>query len=696
MMLFQYLSKSSRAYIFSHITIRKRYIFCLAKNGPCVTNEGLCNKAIIAKHSNNATLDRSIGTFFPNITDFTNCKDYLRKSISGRSFDANSDDWEYLLDQIVETLPAETGNIQEFEETKESRKHGKFRGTTNFVKQYHCHSFALNVCVEVGNISAAFALLEQMKRSNEKITDIHRKLVLKAFQRHFERENDGIKSGDLKSLSVKDKLVEAKLVDQVICICDDVIKNERLATDYSHLDALISVATTLAYTSKWLDGYELWDKLRTYDSTKLKICTDSEPTFLSDPATPVFGRLHKCAYTLAKSALRDGREDLFWIILNDHSFHNNHVYIRYGVNNEMLKKNEEIFEEYLRHCKEKFKGSSVESFDALSKLFEYMRKHFMLISMSFYKVLEDMFLENELSIDTQAAFRKGMKKCVRVKQTKLGDAYHCKNCRQPIGSPHLSQKDIDLLKDNIISRLIVKDDIYQSSHPNELKKFDAILAKNENFDIVVDGLNVCGLASQEVKTKEYYTKERKYSLKNFQNNQNFILYTVLKKLKQQGLKTLLIHRKHLKRFQNFNEIRELCQYVILDDTSNDDPFFIAAALNSGPKTYILTNDLLRVHNNQLNDPYLQRIFSYWQMLCQVRCKWLAYKSCRSDEKGLFNAEDGSYRKPQLYFPDNRVIRATRNSHGWHIPITPAIPVQNKANNVPITMIRPTDWACISK
>ena len=84
------------------------------------------------------------------------------------------------------------------------------------------------------------------------------------------------------------------------------------------------------------------------------------------------------------------------------------------------------------------------------------------------------------------------------------------------------------------------------------------------------------------------------------------------------------------------------------------------------------------------------------MLCQVRCKWLAYKSNRSDENGLYNANDGSYRKPQLYFPDNRVIRATRNAHGWHIPITPAIPIQNTAKNVPISMIRPTDWACISK
>ena len=106
--------------------------------------------------------------------------------------------------------------------------------------------------------------------------------------------------------------------------------------------------------------------------------------------------------------------------------------------------------------------------------------------------------------------------------------------------------------------------------------------------------------------------------------------------------------------------------------------------------------MLRQHNNGLEDPYLQRIFSYWQMLAQVKCKWLVFKTDHPNNKGIFNPKDNSYRKVMLYFPDNRVIRATRNTHGWHIPITGKMPHQNEGGNVPQTMIRPTDWACISK
>ena len=113
-------------------------------------------------------------------------------------------------------------------------------------------------------------------------------------------------------------------------------------------------------------------------------------------------------------------------------------------------------------------------------------------------------------------------------------------------------------------------------------------------------------------------------------------------------------------------------------------------------TLHLTNDMLRQHCWNLEDPYLKRIFSYWQMLAQVKCKWLSFQSISPNDHGLFNSDDGSYQKVMLYFPDNRVIRATRNTHGWHIPITGNKPRQNDGQNVPLTMIRPTDWLCISK
>ena len=654
-----------------------RNIPCSVQNGPITRKRHLLNTVnAYQRNVSQSTLTRKS---FPNITDFSNCKEYLQKSLENRSADIISEDWEYLLDQIVETLPA-TSEL------------------TKLVRPYNCHSFALGICAEVGNTSAAVALIEYMKRSDEEITDIHRKFVLNAYENHLKVSSSDVNNWSSKLLSASEKLTESLILD----ICKDITKKVpliQITSNYSQIDLLISVVNTLVHTSKWLEGYKLWKKLSKNDGTNSKVCTGAEPKYLKDESTPIFGRLHRSAWSLANVALNNDREDIFWTILNDSSFHNNHVYIRHGVNNEMLKKNEDIFEQYLRHCKKKYADSPNEESDAISKLFEYMRTHFILISLEFYRVLEHILSETQQKMGSELIAGVN-KKCIRVKQNKFGGPTKCKNCLQPISSPHLSQKDIDLLKENIVSKLILKDDVYHSSDPSELRMFDAVLAKSGSFDIIVDGLNVCGLAGNSQydfykKKFDSYAKERKYSL-DYYRHQEFILQSVLEKLNERGLKPLLIHRKYLKNYRNLKEIKKLCRYVILEVNSNDDPFFIAAALNSGPKTYILTNDMLRQHNNGLEDPYLQRIFSYWQMLAQVKCKWLVFKTDHPNNKGIFNPKDNSYRKVMLYFPDNRVIRATRNTHGWHIPITGKMPHQNEGGNVPLTMIRPTDWACVSK
>jgi len=674
-----------RVYLHSQSRLHSSGVFLSARNGLFATKEQLFKNIICTSHTTDTIQTRLIGSSFPNITDFSNCREYLLKAIENRKFEIDSDEWEYLLDQIVETLPANT--------------HGN-----NLVKHYHCHTFALGVCAEAGNASAAITLVEYMKRCDEKITDIHRKFACKAFQQQFKTSKQASSNNGINSSRASDRLIESSLVDKLLSICGEILQNESVSIDYSHIDVLTDVATALAYTSKWLEGYEIWEKLRHNKSTKEDICTDSEVNHgkiakyqvdeFTSESTPVFGRIHNIAFALARTALENSREDIFWTILNDASFHNNHVYIRYGVSNDMLKKNEDIYEEYLRYTVTKYRDRPTEALDALFKLFEYLRKHYVLISLNFYWVLHNILLENVQIFDTKSCTNKNNKKCVQMKQNKFGDTLRCKNCHESIGSPHLSQRDIDLLKDNIMSRLIVSDDIYQNSDPQELEKFDAVLTQKETFDIVIDGLNVCGLASQTVK-KEDTWKERRVNRPQNHRTQEFILLSVLKKLQEKGLKPLLIHRRYLEKFRNFHEIKKLCQYVILDTTSNDDPFFIAAALNSGPKTYILTNDMLRQHNTNLEDGYLRRIFSYWQMLSQVKVKWLSFITERPDDKGIFTAEDGSFRKVQLFFPDNRVIRASRNSNGWHIPITPAIPEQKLGRSVPRTMIRPTNWACIS-
>jgi hypothetical protein len=641
-----------------------------------------CKNGLSISHKKTLLFNRMLGTSFPKITDFTNCRDYLKFVISDKNFKIVPNDWVYLLDQILETLPAESSSDDETNNGgKVSHNSTRVRRRTKQpVKPYYCHSFTLSVCEELGDIRAALALLEYMKMSNEPITHVHRNYVFSAFKRRINNFNDQEEAKLHKTQNLNISDVEE---EELLKLCDDVVSDDTETSTLAHERLLINVASTLAYTKRWMDGYDLWNKLSASKTLNLSV---------QDNADELFSKLHNCAKELALTVLQNDREDLFWTIINDPSFHLNYLHIRDGLHGNLhMQENMKIFIHYVKNCKVKYQEKPVEAFDSISQLFEYFRKHHILVSLEFCNELENMFLEKQLF---SKASRIGSKlTCVRVKQIKHGTYNKCKSCDQTINSPHLSQNDFDLLKDNVIKRLIVQDDVYKSTDPKELQKFEALLSRKSDHDIVVDGLNVCGLATKWVRSPNK-AGQRVYN-KGVYEAQSFILVTVLRMLRERGFNVLLIHRNFLKKLYDYKEISQLCRYVILDDTSVDDPFFIAAAINSGPKTYILTNDLLRQHNFALKDPYLQQIFTYWQMQSQVKCKWLAFKGNNSKEKWLYNESDGVVRTPRLFFPDNRVIKATRTNCGWHIPIAPKPKSHIIDPLYPDSMIRPSDWACIS-
>ncbi len=54
----------------------------------------------------------------------------------------------------------------------------------------------------------------------------------------------------------------------------------------------------------------------------------------------------------------------------------------------------------------------------------------------------------------------------------------------------ISQTDFAKLRDTFLEKSLKKKDIYQTSHPQELSKFQEFLQQCKPYDIVVDGLNV--------------------------------------------------------------------------------------------------------------------------------------------------------------------------------------------------------------
>ena len=614
---------------------------------------------------------------FPNILDFTSCRDYLRAILSNNDLNIVSKDWPHLLDQIVDTLPAgsilDKGDKEQDPIVLDSKiTHKKEfitqrRYVTGVVKQYFCHTFALGVCAELQNTAAALSLLEHMVTSNEEVSNNHRKMVLKSFCNDAKQK---YASEDER----QNVLASKNLLDQILGLCDACLEAEK-TNKSGYSDVLVNIAATYAYTEKWLKGYELWENMRSNAEIDL----------------------HKCAVPLAFAALENGREDIFWKVVNDHSFHLNHIHLRFGAKDNRLVENMLVYIQYVRYCANNY-ARSPELFDKISQLFEYFNKHFMMVSPEFSIQLENIANHNKTYKDTTRLNVRRLTYYIGPS----GGPSTCKNCLQPIESQKLDEKDAHFLKNSIIDRLIIRDDVFKSTDPKELKKFQVLLSKNTDYDIVIDGLNLCGIVSKWDKRPDKkgiakLSNSRDYKVRANRHlpAQSFVLFSVVKGLHDKGLKILLIHRQWLKRMPCFKEIRELCQYVILEDESDDDLFFIASALNSGPGTYILTNDLLMQHSYALKDGYLQQLFSYWQMQAQVKCKWLTLKGFRESKNEKFHFEtfkesDGTIRKPHLMFPDNRVLRATKTSGGWHIPIVAREPKDLQ----PTYMVNPSDWVCV--
>lgn len=130
----------------------------------------------------------------------------------------------------------------------------------------------------------------------------------------------------------------------------------------------------------------------------------------------------------------------------------------------------------------------------------------------------------------------------------------------------------------------------------------------------------------------------------------------MKHFTQENKRVLILGREHMKRWPGFIKRVESNngQVFLTENLSQDDPFFIYAALKSGPNCSIFSRDLLRTHAHQLG-PELGAIFRRWQRIHQY-----SYRSPTTAST------------PKIFVqpPIKYKIEAHKNSSGiWHVPWT---------------------------
>ncbi|XP_075977220.1 mitochondrial ribonuclease P catalytic subunit [Anticarsia gemmatalis] len=210
----------------------------------------------------------------------------------------------------------------------------------------------------------------------------------------------------------------------------------------------------------------------------------------------------------------------------------------------------------------------------------------------------------------------------------------CSCCKETLKCLSLSNEEFTQLQQIVKDKLIVGSDLLLKSSTDELKRFTDTVQRFAPFDVVLDGLNIC------------------YAVANGPHIQKLrLLNDVVDYFTKENKKILLLGRKHMLKWNKkfIEKIMSKTCYFFTDNLSQDDPFFITAAIMSGPKTDIVSKDLLRGHLFNLKDQNLKLLFRRWQWQHQ----WMVFHE----------GHKGANIQPPLKFTPC----AQKTNNTWHIP-----------------------------
>ncbi|XP_063828849.1 mitochondrial ribonuclease P catalytic subunit [Ostrinia nubilalis] len=172
----------------------------------------------------------------------------------------------------------------------------------------------------------------------------------------------------------------------------------------------------------------------------------------------------------------------------------------------------------------------------------------------------------------------------------------CMCCNQQLDCLKLSEEEFQMLQQNIKQKLIVGSDLFLKTSPDELDRFLRFVNNTAPYDVVLDALNIA------------------YIARNGNLDRVSVLSMVVNYFESQNKRMLLLGRKHMlgwPRKQMQQIMGKTCSFFT-DDLSQDDPYFITAAILSGSHTDIVSKDLLRGHQFLLKDEQLRLVFRRWQ------------------------------------------------------------------------------------
>nr|XP_023014613.1 mitochondrial ribonuclease P protein 3 [Leptinotarsa decemlineata] len=212
----------------------------------------------------------------------------------------------------------------------------------------------------------------------------------------------------------------------------------------------------------------------------------------------------------------------------------------------------------------------------------------------------------------------------------------CKNCLEKLDYFDLKDEEFDDLKDKLFKNVIIGKDVFVKTNPEELQKFTRFVEDMGKFDVVLDGLNVAYTAG---------TRQPPQVLSG-------MVAAVVSHFVNQNKNVLVLGRVHMNNWPrtNWRYINEHATVFLTQNISQDDPYLLYCALNSGKDTIIVTRDLMRGHKFLLKNPKDKILFNRW--LTQRQYQFITIKNSN---------------KPIFRIPPQFSQVSQKNGTTWHIP-----------------------------
>ncbi|XP_056636669.1 mitochondrial ribonuclease P catalytic subunit [Diorhabda sublineata] len=231
----------------------------------------------------------------------------------------------------------------------------------------------------------------------------------------------------------------------------------------------------------------------------------------------------------------------------------------------------------------------------------------------------------------------------------------CQNCSNHLTKFDINNEEFEELKTKIFEKVILGRDVFVKTNPQELKLFEAFMSNSKRFDVVLDGLNIAYSAGTRQPPRVLAT----------------LLASVVSHFAEKNKEVLVVGRRHMTKWPRdiWSCITEQATVFLAQNISQDDPYLLYCALNSGKDTIIVTRDLMRSHKFLLNDLRLRILFNRWLSLRQ-------YQLVKVVGEG----------KPIFRHPLRYSVTAQKNGSYWHIPIKPNVSKESD-NNI--------QWLCLN-